>query len=216
LLDACFFSKSRSPQIADESFRIIDREVGKHGFTEEEWPVVRRMIHACGDVDLARLTCFRRDAVAAGVQALRQGSPLVTDVRMVASGLNKTALEQLHIAVHCFIDDPEVEQQARKEGRTRSAYAMEKAIATMKRAVYVVGNAPTALLALCDAVQRREVQPHLVIAAPVGFVAVDESKERAFALDVPVIGVRGRKGGSGIAAAATNALLLMAAEEARR
>jgi precorrin-3B C17-methyltransferase len=206
----------RSPQIVDESFRIIDREVGEHAFTGEEWQVVRRMVHACGDVDLARLTCFRHDAVAAGVQALRQGTPLVTDVRMVASGLNKTVLEKLHVAVHCFIDDPQVEQQARKEGRTRSACAMEKAIATVKRAVYVVGNAPTALLALCDAVQRRQVQPHLVIAAPVGFVAVEESKEQAFALDVPVIGVRGRKGGSGIAAAATNALLLMAAEEARR
>ena len=178
--------------------------------------MVRRMIHACGDVDLVRLACFRHDAVVAGVQALRQGTPLVTDVRMVASGLNKTILENLHVTVHCFIDDPQVEQQARKEGRTRSACAMEKAIATVKRAVYVVGNAPTALIALCDAVHRGEVQPPLVVAAPVGFVAVEESKEQAFALDVPLIGVRGRKGGSGIAAATVNALLLMAMEEAAR
>jgi precorrin-8X/cobalt-precorrin-8 methylmutase len=174
------------------------------------------MIHASGDLELARLVCFRHNAVVAGVQALRQGAPVVTDVRMVAAGLNKTALETLHVGVHSFIDDPEVAHQAAEQGRTRSACAMEKAIATMPRAVYVVGNAPTALLALCDGIRRGTVQPALVIAAPVGFVAVEESKEQAFALDIPLIGVRGRKGGSAVAAAAMNALLLLAAEEARR
>jgi precorrin-8X/cobalt-precorrin-8 methylmutase len=93
---------------------------------------------------------------------------------------------------------------------------MEKALAVLPRAVYVVGNAPTALLTLCDGICRGAAQPQLVIAAPVGFVAVEDSKEQAFALDVPLIGVRGRKGGSAVAAAAVNALLLMAAEEARR
>jgi precorrin-3B C17-methyltransferase len=206
----------RSPEIIDESFRIIEREVGEHGYATDEWQVVRRMIHACGDLELSRLVCFRHNAVAAGVQALRQGASLVTDVRMVAAGLNKTALETLHVGVHSFIDDADVARRAAEEGRTRSACAMEKALTTMKQAVYVVGNAPTALLALCDGIRRGVVQPHLVIAAPVGFVTVEESKEQAFALDVPLIGVRGRKGGSAVAAAAVNALLLMAAEEARR
>jgi precorrin-8X/cobalt-precorrin-8 methylmutase len=167
-------------------------------------------------VELARLVYFQHNAVAAGVQALRQGAPIITDVRMVAAGLNKAALEALHLSVHCFIDDPEVARRAAAEGRTRSACAMEKAMAAMKQAVFVVGNAPTALLAMCEGIRRGAVQPHLVIAAPVGFVAVEESKERAFALDVPLIGVRGRKGGSAVAAAAMNALLLLAAEEARR
>jgi cobalt-factor III methyltransferase len=206
----------RSPGIIDESFRIIEREIGKRGFAEDEWPVVRRMIHACGDPELAHLVCFRHNAVAAGVQALRQGTPLVTDVRMVAVGLNKPALESLHIGVHCFIDDPDVARRAAEEGRTRSACAMEKAMATVKQAIYVIGNAPTALLTLCDGIRRGAICPHLVIAAPVGFVAVEESKEQAFALDVPLIGVRGRKGGSAVAAAAMNALLLMATEEAQR
>lgn len=86
-------------------------------------------------------------------------------------------------------------------------------MATRPRAIYVIGNAPTALLALCDGIRRGMVQPYLVIAAPVGFVAVEESKEQAFALDVPLIGVRGRKGGSAVAAAAMNALLRIAEEE---
>jgi precorrin-8X/cobalt-precorrin-8 methylmutase len=203
-------------RIADESFRIIEREIGEHGFAAAEWQVIRRMIHASGDMELARLVWFRNDSVAAGVQALRQGRPIVTDVRMVAAGLNKMVLEALHVRVHCFLDDPEVERRAAEEGRTRSACAMEKAMATLPRAIYVVGNAPTALLALCDGIRRGAVQPHLVVAAPVGFVAVEESKQQAFALDVPLIGVRGRKGGSAVAAAAVNALLLMAAEETRR
>lgn len=203
----------RSNDITEQSFRIIEREVGEHGFAADEWQVVRRMIHACGDLELVRLVCFRHDAVAAGVQALRQGAPLVTDVRMVAAGLNKTALGTLGVQVHSFIDDPDVERRASDEGRTRSACAMEKAMATLNRAVYVIGNAPTALLALCDGIRRGAVQPDLVIAAPVGFVAVEESKKQALALDVPLIGVHGRKGGSAIAAAAANALLLMAEEE---
>jgi cobalt-factor III methyltransferase len=205
-----------STQIVDESFRIIEREIGNHGFATDEWRVVRRMIHASGDLELARLVYFQHNAVVAGLQALRQGAPIITDVRMVAAGLNRAALEVLHLNVHCFIDDPEVARRATEEGRTRSACAMEKAMAMMKQAVFVVGNAPTALLALCEGIRRGEVQPHLVIAAPVGFVAVEESKERAFALDVPLIGVRGRKGGSAVAAAAMNALLLLTAEEARR
>jgi precorrin-3B C17-methyltransferase len=206
----------RSPEIIDESFRIIEREIGEHGFVAAEWQVVRRMIHASGDMELARLVSFRNDAVAAGVQALRLGAPVVTDVRMVAAGLNRAALERLRIGVYCFLDDPEVERRAAEEGRTRSACAMEKAMATLKRAIYVVGNAPTALLALCDGIRRGVVHPSLVIASPVGFVAVEESKEQALALDVPLIGVHGRKGGSAVAAAAMNALLLMATEEARR
>jgi precorrin-3B C17-methyltransferase len=203
----------RSPEIIDESFRIIEQEIGEHGFAAAEWQVVRRMIHASADMELARLVCFRRDAVAAGVQALRQGTPIITDVRMVAAGFNKTVLESLDVCVHCFLDDPEVERRAAEEGRTRSACAMEKAMATLPRAIYVIGNAPTALLALCDGIRRGAAQPQLVVAAPVGFVAVEESKEQAFALDVPLIGVSGRKGGSAVAAAAMNALLLMAAEE---
>jgi len=208
-------TRSRLSKIEEESFRIIEREIGEHGFTEEEWQVVRRMIHACGDLELARLIRFRRNAVAAGVQALRQGTPIVSDVRMVAVGLNQIALEALHIDVFCFIDDPEIARQATQQGRTRSACAMEKAMATVKRAVYVVGNAPTALLTLCEGIRRGVVQPQLVIAAPVGFVAVEESKEQALALEAPLILVGGRKGGSAVAAAAVNALLRMAMEEER-
>jgi precorrin-8X/cobalt-precorrin-8 methylmutase len=204
------------PEILAESFRIIEQEIGTHSFGVGEWPVVRRMIHASGDLELARLVCFQGDPVTAGLEALRRGAPIVTDVRMVASGLHRPALEALHVEVHCFIDDPEVAHQASAQGRTRSACALEKALAATTRAIYVIGNAPTALIALCEAVRRGAACPELVVAAPVGFVAVVESKEQALTLDVPVICVRGRKGGSAVAAAAVNALLLMASEDTPR
>lgn len=202
----------RPDDILAESFRIIEAEVGPHPFDALEWPVVRRMIHASGDPELVRDVAFSAGAVAAGIAALREGLPIVTDVRMVAAGIHRPSLEALGIGLHCFIDDPEVHRLAKANETTRSRCAMERAISTVGEAVYVVGNAPTALLALCAAVRRGEVLPRLIVAMPVGFVAVAESKEEALALDVPVLAVRGRKGGSAVAAAAVNALMLLARE----
>jgi precorrin-8X/cobalt-precorrin-8 methylmutase len=202
----------RPADILAESFRIIDAEVGTHPFDPTEWAVVRRMIHASGDVGLVRDVSIGPGAVAVGVRALRDGTPLVTDVRMVAAGIHHPSLAALGIKVHCFIDDPTVCQAAESRGTTRSWCAMEHAVAAVGEAVYVVGNAPTALRALCAAVRRGDVRPRLVVAMPVGFVGVVESKEEVLALGVPVLTVRGRKGGSAVAAAAVNALLLLARE----
>jgi precorrin-3B C17-methyltransferase len=199
--------------IITESFRIIDAEVGAHSFDAREWRVARRMIHASGDVELVRQIHFSPDAVDAGIQALRAGSAMVTDVRMVATGIQRYALEALGVKLHCFIDDPESQNQAGNRQVTRSHMAMEKAIAVAPEAIFVVGNAPTALLALCDAVRRQAARPRLIVAMPVGFVSVTESKEAALVLGVPVMTVRGRKGGSAVAAAAVNALLELAREE---
>ncbi len=199
-------------QILRESFRIIEREVGTHTYSTLEWPIVRRMIHASGDVDLVRAVYFQQEAAAAGVRALRDGVPIVTDVAMVTAGINRAAAQTLGCTLHCFIDDADVRQNAERSVRTRSRCAMEKAIAQVGAAIYVVGNAPTALQAICDAVRRDAVRPHLVLALPVGFVAVAESKEEALALPVPVLAVRGRRGGSALAAAAVNAMLALAAD----
>ncbi len=144
--------------------------------------------------------------------ALREGTPIVTDVRMLAAGIHRPSLEALGVALHCFIDDPEVRQLAEAQGTTRSDCAMEKAMGVVGDAIYVIGNAPTALLALCSAVREGRLRPRLVVAMPVGFVAVAASKDQALGLGVPVVAVRGRKGGSAMAAAAVNALLLLARE----
>lgn len=201
----------RTPDdILAESFNVIDAEVGDHTFDAVEWPVVQRIIHASGDLDLVHAVYFHRDAARAGVRALQEGVPMVCDVRMVAVGIRQQVLTELGGALHCFIDAPEVQRQAQALGRTRSYCAMQKAITDIGTAIYVIGNAPTALLALCDSVRQGLVRPRLVVAMPVGFVSVLESKEHALSLDVPVITIRGRKGGSAVATATVNALLLLA------
>jgi precorrin-3B C17-methyltransferase len=205
-------TQARGDAILRESFRIIDAEVGDHPFGPLEWPVVRRMIHASGDLELARLVHFSPGAAATAMAALRAGAPVVTDVRMVAAGIQAPLRQALGVELHCFLDEPGVAEEAEARGVTRCACAAERAVATFPEAVFVVGNAPTALAALCAAVRRGEARPRLVVAAPVGFVGVVESKEEALALPVPVIAVRGRRGGSAVAAAAINALLLLARE----
>ncbi len=200
-------------EILTESFRIIDAEVGAHGLGILEWPVVRRMIHASGDLELVHLVQFSPGAVAAGVRAFREGVPIVTDVRMVAVGIQGPLREALGVGLHCFLDAPELPGGAETRGLTRCAIGIEHAVVTLPEAVYVIGNAPTALSALCAAVHSGIAHPRLVIAMPVGFVGVIESKEEALALPTPVMALRGRRGGSAVAAAAVNALLLLAREE---
>ena len=199
-------------EIIVESFRIIESEVGEHHFDAYEWPVVRRIIHAAGDLDLIHAVSFQGDAAREGVRALKAGAPIVTDVNMVAAGVHKQARAALGVDLHCYIDSPEAARAARDEEMTRSYCAMRQAMREAGSAVYVVGNAPTALFALCEGVAQGLVAPRLIIAMPVGFVSVVESKAQALGLNVPVITVHGRKGGSAMATAAINALLLMAAE----
>jgi precorrin-8X/cobalt-precorrin-8 methylmutase len=202
-------------EIIEESFRIIDREVGPHSFLADEWPIVRRMIHAAGDLELARAVVFRIDAARKGLAAFRAGLPLLTDVKMVATGINKAALEKLGSDVHCFIDDPEVRRRAVAEETTRSYAAMKQALARFPDGIFVIGNAPTALVAVCEAVRQKQARPALICAMPVGFVGVLESKAQALDLEVPLIAVSGRKGGSAVAAAAVNAMMLLALEARR-
>jgi precorrin-8X/cobalt-precorrin-8 methylmutase len=206
-------SNLRPAEILAESFRIIDAEAGPHSFGPLEWAVVRRMIHASGDLEMGRLVHFSPGAAAAGVRAFREGVPVVTDVRMVAAGIQGPLREELGVGLHCFLESPEASLTVVDRGLTRCAAAMGKAIATVPEAVYAIGNAPTALSALCAAVCRGSARPRLVIAMPVGFVGVRESKEEALALPVPVVAVRGRRGGSALAAAAVNALLVLARAE---
>jgi len=196
--------------ILAESFRIIESEVGAHSFDEGEWPIVRRMIHASGDVDLVQSVRFHNDPVPAALLALARQTPIVTDVTMVLAGIHRPSAAALDVPIKCCLNDPGVAEKAQQSGMTRSACGLELAIAQFANAIYVIGNAPTALFALCAAVREERVRPALIVAMPVGFVAVAESKEEALRLNVPVITVLGRKGGSAMAAAAVNALLGLA------
>lgn len=204
-------------EIEAESFRIIDAEVGPHPWRPAEWPVVRRAIHTSADFDYARSMVFSPQVVARGVAALRKGRRIVTDTTMALSGIAKPRLERFGIGTACYVADPAVAREAKERGITRSILAMRKGAADSGNGIFIIGNAPTALFELLRLIREEGVRPALIVGLPVGFVGAAESKEALLALeeefpDIPFITNRGRKGGSTVAAAVVNALLILAEE----
>jgi precorrin-8X/cobalt-precorrin-8 methylmutase len=199
--------------IEDSSFAIIDAEAGAHEFRNDEWQVVRRVIHATADFEFKSLMRFSPDAIASGIAALTRGCPIVADVKMILAGLNEERLAAYGCKTHCFISDEDVIAEAKAKNSTRAIEAMRKAqrLGVLDGAIVAVGNAPTALIETARLVDEG-ARPALVIGVPVGFVSAAESKEIALAASAPHIVARGRKGGSTIAVAIIHALLLLSTE----
>lgn len=177
--------------------------------------VIKRVIHTTADFDYAKTLTFTENAVQKGVEALKNGTVIVTDTNMARAGISKPGLAKLGSTVHCFMADADVAATAKKHGTTRAVAAVEKAAAQYPDAIFAVGNAPTALLQI---VQQMEagLRPALVIGVPVGFVNVEESKllllETCKRYSIPAIVALGRKGGSNVAAAVCNALIYTATD----
>ena len=206
--------------IEHDSFAIIDAEVGPHDYTEAQWPIVRRMIHANADFDFNGLTNFHPDAVTAGIDAMLRGAtPVVADVEMICSGLSQPRLGHFGMRTHQFISDADVIERAKLEDTTRAVQAMRKAhkLGLLDGAIVGIGNAPTALIELVRLIREEGVRPSLVVGMPVGFVSAAESKDLMGGLDeVPWIVIRGRKGGSTLVVAALHALLALAEERQKQ
>jgi precorrin-8X/cobalt-precorrin-8 methylmutase len=201
-------------QIETRSFEIIEGLVDLSRFSPEEAALVKRVVHATGDPAFAPILAWSPGAVAAGVEALRRGAPVVTDVEMARAGVSKVRAAKYGVEVSCFIGDPGVAAEARSRGVTRSIAAVEKAVKGSPGAVFAFGNAPTALFRLLDLIDEGAAKPALVIGVVVGFVGAAESKEALMArTDFPWIACRGNKGGSNVAAACVNALFKGAAGE---
>ncbi|MGH8469303.1 MAG: precorrin-8X methylmutase [Gammaproteobacteria bacterium] len=200
--------------IEDGSFAIIDREAGPHGFAPAEWQVVRRVIHATADFEFMALMRFHREAIAAGIAALRSGCPILVDVKMIAAGLNEERLASYGCTIRSFISDQDVIATAKSANTTRAIESMRKAerLGVLEGAVVAIGNAPTALLEVVRLTREEGARPALVIGVPVGFVSAAESKDAALTLPAPYIVALGRKGGSPIAVAIIHALLMLSAE----
>lgn len=192
-------------EITEASFAQIDLEVGAHAFSTAEYAVVRRIIHTTADFEFKHLVQFNHQPFVAAHQALQRGADIVTDVSMVAAGIanvgRKTWQPTVSIAVQHSISSV---------GETRSASGMRQCAIAHPQAIFVIGNAPTALFALCEGIWQQKWQPALVIGAPVGFINVVESKKMLAELAIPHILVAGRKGGSAVAAAIMNALMIWA------
>ena len=197
-------------EIENQSFAIIDREAGPHNFTAEQWTIVRRMIHTSADFEYKQTVRFHPDAVAAGIQAIRNGKTIFTDTNMARVGIRSRDLNGYGVSLKCLMDDPAIRARAEKNGTTRAKAAVDAAVAEMKEGLYVVGNAPTALLRLIELLQAGKAQPALIIGLPVGFVNAAESKAALMNTDFPYISNIGRKGGSNVAASVVNALINLA------
>ena len=193
------------------SFKIIDDEAGRHGFDETTWPIVRRMIHTSADFEYIQTVRFSDNAVEKGIKAIQNGCRIFTDTNMARVGIRKGDIASFGGQVVCLMTDDRVAQSAKEKGTTRALAAVDAAGEKMDGAIYVVGNAPTALLRLIELVKEGRAAPALIIGFPVGFVNAAESKaELETVTQVPYITNRGRKGGSNIAAAIVNALAIMA------
>ena len=194
-------------EIERASMAVIGREMGAWAGPAENLPVLKRVIHTTADFDFVRNLLFSPNAVRLGREALRRGVTVVTDTAMAAAGIGKPAAARWGVSVVCRMADPDVRDEALRRGVTRAVVSMERAAAETPDAIFAIGNAPTALIRLCELIRDRTARPSLVVGVPVGFVNVVESKEMLAATDVPYIAAMGRKGGSPVASAVVNALL---------
>jgi len=199
---------TRGEDIEAESLRIIEAETPEpRPYQGHEWQVVRRMIHTSADFEMLTLVRFHPRAIEAGLAALARGCILVTDTEMARAGIPDRRMDALGCTVRCLMRDPEVLALAQAAGSTRARAAVDFAVERLHPAIYVIGNAPTALLRLLEHVKAGRATPALIIGMPVGFVNAAESKALLLAQDaVPFIAIEGRKGGSALAASAINAL----------
>ncbi|MGG7519696.1 precorrin-8X methylmutase [Allorhizobium undicola] len=194
-------------EIYRQSFETIRREADLSRFAAQMQPLVIRLIHACGMVDLAEDVQFSEGAVAAGAEALRQGAPVLCDAEMVRHGIIRRLLPAGN-EVLCLLNDERTRPLAADLDNTRSAAQVDLWDAHLQGAVVAIGNAPTALFRLLERLDAGAPKPALILGFPVGFVGAAESKAElaANSRGVPFITVGGRRGGSAMASAAVNAL----------
>ena len=203
------------------SFAAIDREAKGHAFTPEQWQVVRRMIHATADFGLMDDARFSPDAIAAGVSALRVGRPIYTDSNMIRAGLSLARLRSVcpdysAQSIVCHVADEDLAREAARLSLPRAIFAVRKARPMLAGAIVLFGNSPVGLLELNRLILEEGLRPALVVAMPVGFVHVVESKQELMSLRVPFIALAGRRGGSPLAVSVVHALTAVACAQPGR
>ena len=197
-------------QIMIESFRTIESELRNKDIPlDHKWALLHA-IHTTADFEMERILYTDDHAVETLYNKVAKGEikTIVTDVTMVTSGIRKGALARLGVEAKCYLSDPRVAEMAAAQGITRTQAGIRLAVEEHPDALFAFGNAPTALMELCDLIRKGKAHPAGIIAAPVGFVHVRESKHMVKPFkDIPKIIVEGRKGGSNLAATLCNAIL---------
>jgi precorrin-8X/cobalt-precorrin-8 methylmutase len=199
--------------IEESSMKIIESEIGTHGYNTLQWNVVRRVIHATADFDFARpdknKIIFSANAIENAFEAFKKRSYIVVDVDMVMSGINKKSVAKIGTSVICNISNKDVVNISKSENKTRSTVAIRYSSKEIDGGIVVIGNAPTALYEVIEMIREDVARPLLVIGIPVGFVSAAESKFELSKTNMEFITNIGRKGGSPAASSIINALMLM-------
>lgn len=197
-------------QIERDSMSFIHQNLHRV-WNAQELKVVERLIHTSGDLGLEPAIEIHERAIEEGLQALKQGASVITDVEMVRAGIAKKALAQLGGSAECFLGDPRIPEKAAEWGLTRTMSALRLNKARLKGSIVAVGNAPTALIEVLELAQDPEYRPALIVGIPVGFVGAKESKDLLWQKqEYPSITVLGTRGGSPMAATVVNALIYLA------
>ncbi len=204
-------------EIERKSLNIIDEKVSGHTLDRFEWAVARRMIHTSADFSIIPLLRFHAEPVQSGIAALKKGASIVTDVNMLKQGISVKRLSKINPVyeqglVFCNVADEGVAKTAREHNLPRSIFNIRSLKDRVDAGIVCIGNAPTALAEVCRLIEEENIVPSLLIAMPVGFVNVVESKELVKSLSVPYILMDGNRGGSTFAVAALNAISIMAAD----
>ena len=193
-----------------ESFQTIAKELKRQDYPlDHKWALLHA-IHTTADFDMENILYTDPGAVETLFNKVRTGAlkTIISDVTMVTSGIRKGALQRLGVEVKCYLSDPRVAQMAEEKGITRTQAGIRLAVEEHPDALFAFGNAPTALMELCELIRKDKAHPAGIIAAPVGFVHVRESKHMVKPFrEIPKIIVEGRKGGSNLAATLCNAIL---------
>lgn len=200
-------------KIEARSFEIIDGFLKNSGFPKPQKDIVRRVIHTTVDKGYTKDLIFSKSAIECGVKAIKNGAQIIVDSSMVQAGINKKITAQFGNKIICRIHDKAVTDKASEMKITRAIAAMRRSAKEMNGAIVAIGNAPTALFELNDMIRNEEVMPALVVGIPVGFVGALESKKGLRRLNVQYITNKSQKGGSTVAAAIVNALLILANEK---
>ena len=197
-----------SPQgIEMDSMQIISRELSHLQLPEELDAIIKRVVHTTADFEYAHLFEAHPQAVEKAKLALLNGCKIYADTSMITAGVSRPAMTKLGLEVNCFVHHPDVVKSAKEQGITRSICGIDKASDDQDYRIFVIGNAPTALVRICELAKQNKIKPDLVIGVPVGFVGAAESKEMLKHSGLPYMIIRGRKGGSTVGVAILNALL---------
>ncbi len=197
--------------IEDKSMAIIEKYMNRSDlFSEEEMPLIKRIIHTTADFEFETLIRFYRNPIGMMQKYLTKGCKIYSDTQMIQSGINRDLLKKQGCEIVSYVHDLDVSEKAINSGMTRSMAALEKAFTDETIKIYAIGNAPTALFRLLELLEENPREDIVIVGVPVGFVGASESKEALVNQQQwPYITVQGRKGGSTVAAAIVNAVLKM-------